>query len=638
MNDRLNVLIVEDSENDALLIARVLRHGGYELNLHRVDTAKRMREALEQQLWDIIICDYTMPKFSGLAALNLLKDSGLDVPLIIVSGTIGETAAVAAMKAGAHDYVMKDNLTRLIPIIQRELKETKVRRERRQAEQDKLRLQAQVEAQAQQMQHIVNTIPEGVLLLDAENVVVRANPVAQEDLLVLANAHVGDKLTRLGGHPINTLQTSPPKGFWHKVQVKGRSFEIIAKPVEARADPSGWVLVIRDVTREQEITERMHQQERLIAVGQLAAGIAHDFNNIMTVITLYTHLMLRTPDLSEKLQERLNVVAQQALRASELIEQILDFSRSTVLEKHALDLLPFLKEFIKLLKRTLPEHIEIRLTYGLDQYRVNADPARIQQVLMNLAFNARDAMPHGGKLNFTLEHVHLDAPEELPVPEMSSGSPAGTWIKIAVSDTGVGIPADIQSKIFDPFFTTKEGGEGTGLGLAQAFGIMKLHEGEIVVESEEGQGSTFTLYLPPLQTSQAEAPSLETEDLTLGQGETILVVEDNPITREALIDSLDLLNYHVLSAANGQEALRMLDEYEDQVALILSDIVMPEMGGVALLRSINQRGLAVRMVMLTGHPLDQALEELHPLGLVDWMLKPPSMENLADVIARALRE
>jgi signal transduction histidine kinase len=634
MNQQLRALIIEDSENDTLLIARTLRRGGYDLNFEQVDTAEEMRAALARQLWDIIICDYTMPKFSGLAALDLLKDSGLDVPLIIVSGTIGETAAVAAMKAGAHDYVMKDNLPRLIPVIQRELEETKVRRERCQAEQDKLRLQAQVEAQAQQMQHIVNTIPEGVLLLDAENIVIQANPVAKKDLKVLANAQIGDKLTHLGGRSIKTLQTSPPKGFWHKVQAKGRSFEIIAKPVEARADTSGWVLVIRDVTREQEITQRMRQQERLSAVGQLAAGIAHDFNNIMTVITLYTHLMLRTPDLSDKLQERLNVVAQQALRASDLIEQILDFSRSTVLEKHPLDLLPFLKEFIKLLRRTLPEHIEVTLTYGLDQYIVNADPARMQQVLMNLAFNARDAMPQGGALNFALEHVSLEAPETLPVPEMSPGA----WIKIAVSDTGVGIPSEIQSKIFDPFFTTKEDGEGTGLGLAQAFGIMKLHEGEIVVESEVGQGTTFTLYLPPLQTSQIEAPPLETEDLAKGQGETILVVEDNTTTREALIDSLDLLNYHVLSAANGQEALSMLEKYEDQVALILSDIVMPEMGGVALLRTINQRGLGVRMVMLTGHPLDQALEELRPLGLVDWMLKPPSMENLADVIAKALRE
>ncbi len=634
MDEQLRVLIIEDSEDDALLIARVLRRGGYDVQVEQVDTAEEMRAALARQPWDIIICDYTMPKFSGLAALTILKESGLDLPFIIVSGTIGETAAVAAMKAGAHDYVMKDNLTRLIPIIQRELEETKVRRERRRAEQDKLRLQAQVEAQAQQMQHIVNTIPEGVLLLDRDNIVIQANPVAKEDLRVLADTAVGHKLTQLGGRPITTLQTSPPKGFWHKVQAKGRSFEIIAKPVEAGVDTLGWVLVIRDVTREQEITQRMHQQERLIAVGQLAAGIAHDFNNIMTVITLYTHLMLKTPDLSDRLQERLNVVAQQALRASALIEQILDFSRSTVLEKHPLDLLPFLKEFIKLLKRTLPEHIEITLTYGLDQYMVNADPTRMQQVLMNLAFNARDAMPQGGKLRVSLEYAHFETPEKLPVPEMSPGS----WIKIAVSDTGVGIPPDIQPKIFDPFFTTKEGGEGTGLGLAQAFGIMKLHEGEIVMESEVGQGATFTLYLPPLKTSQTEATPLETADLIQGQGETILVVEDNASTREALIDSLDLLNYQVLSAANGQEALRILEKYEDQVALILSDIVMPEMGGVALLRAINQKGLTVRMVMLTGHPLDQALEELRPLGLHGWMLKPPSMENLANVIARALRE
>jgi len=506
--------------------------------------------------------------------------------------------------------------------------------ERKQAEGERERLLAQIQEQAQQVQQIIDTVPEGLLLLDAAGQVILVNPVAEKDVAVLASAGVGDTLTHLGDRPLAELLTSPPKGLWHEVTTDGRSFEIIARPLEAGPEPEGWVLVIRDVTREREIQQRAQQQERLAMVGQLAAGIAHDFNNIMATIVLYAQMLSQTEGLSPRSRERLATINQQATHAVNLIRQILDFSRRAVLERQPMNLLPFVKEQIKLLERTLPENIKIDLSYGLGEYTLNADPTRMQQVMMNLALNARDAMPEGGNLRIGLERIRIEDNKEAVLPEME----AGDWVRVTVSDTGAGIPPDDLPHVFDPFFTTKTPGKGTGLGLAQVHGIVKQHEGEIDVESQVGRGTTFTVYLPALPVHPAEAPTLELPALARGREETILVVEDNRATREALVDSLELLDYRGLAAADGREALAVMEQHGDEIALVLSDVVMPRMGGIALLHALRQRGLAVGVVMLTGHPLEERLGELQAQGLADWLPKPPSLERLTETVARALKE
>ncbi len=518
--------------------------------------------------------------------------------------------------------------------------------ERKRAEEERARLLVQIQEQAQQVQQIVDTMPEGVLLLDADAQVILANPVAGKDLLVLADARIGDTLTRLGDRPLAELLTSPPKGLWHEVTTGSvgdraeRRFEIIARPLETGPMPESWVLVIRDVTREREIQRYSQQQERLATVGQLAAGIAHDFNNIMATIVLYAQMMLRAEGLPTRDRERLATIDRQAKHATNLTQQILDFSRRAMLERRPLDLALLLKEQVKLLERTLPENIEIGLAYGPDEYTINADPTRMQQVVMNLALNVRDAMPQGGNLRFGLERIRIEASREAPLP----GVGVGEWIQVTVSDTGTGIPPDVLPHIFDPFFTTKGPGEGSGLGLAQVHGIVKQHEGEIDVQSQMGQGTTFTIYLPALPVHPAEAVTLELPALLKGQGETILVVEDNWTTRKVLVESLELLNYRALEAADGRGALAILERHDDDpstgsgqgVVLVLSDVVMPGMGGVALLHALRQMGLAVPVVMLTGHSLERELEELRSQGMSDWLPKPPSLEQLAQVVARAL--
>jgi two-component system cell cycle sensor histidine kinase/response regulator CckA len=507
--------------------------------------------------------------------------------------------------------------------------------ERRQAEEERELLLAQIREQAQRVQQIMDTVPEGVILMDTEHRTVLANPMGQRDLNTLAGAQVGDVLTHLGGCPLAEILTSPPKGLWHEVALGNRSFQIIARPIENGPVPKGWVLVIRDVTQQRETERRIQQQERLVAVGQLAAGIAHDFNNIMAVISLYAGMMLHTPGLPEKTYARLETVKQQAGRASSLIQQVLDFSRRAVLERGPIDMLIFLKEQSDLLRRTLPENIKIDLTYDKDEYVVRADPTRIQQAIVNLATNARDAMPEGGQLRIGLDRIHVQDRSSAPLPEMEIGD----WVRVTVADTGTGIPPDVMEHIFDPFFTTKPPGQGTGLGLAQVYGIVKQHDGYIDVSTTVGEGTTLTLYLPALSMQQAETPPPRPQTLVAGQGQTILVIEDEVTTRRAIVDSLEPLGYQVLEAADGQKALAIFEQREGQIDLVLSDVVMPEMGGKALFRALKQRYPGVKVVLMSGHPLEETeIETLLADGLTDWLPKPPSLEQLARVVAQALAE
>ena len=502
--------------------------------------------------------------------------------------------------------------------------------ERKRAEKERARLLAQ-------MQQVMNSVPEGVLLLDSDGRVILINPIGRDYLDFLCGESKDiptgkAPLTHLGHRPLAKVLAPPPKDMWHEIEFKDLVFQAVARPIKAGPTPEAWVLVIRDVTRQREIQQRIQQQERLASVGQLAAGIAHDFNNIMSSIVLYTGMALRLPDIEPKLRKRLDVVSQQSRRAIDLVNQILDFSRRAVLERRPMNLEPFMKEQVKLLKRTLPENIKIKLNYGLGDHMVNADPTRMQQVIMNLALNARDAMPKGGELRIDLERTRT-------LPPGLEAEEEGEWVVVTVADTGVGIPPDALPHIFEPFFTTRAP-LGTGLGLAQVHGIIKQHGGEISVSTRVGQGTTFSYCLPALLVPEPEVVEDKARSLIKGEGETILVVEDNPDVRKALLEALEMLNYCVLEAENGREALELLESKDKSsgVAMVLSDLVMPEMSGAELAQALKQRGHSVPLVVLTGYPLEDEVQDLWDKGIANWITKPANLDQLGQVIARAIKE
>ena len=302
-------------------------------------------------------------------------------------------------------------------------------------------------------------------------------------------------------------------------------------------------------------------------------------------------------------------------------------------EKRPLDLLVLLKEEVKLLQRTLPENIEIELAYEADTCVILADVTRVEQTIMNLAFNARDAMPEGGTLRFALSQVQVEAAQPPPVAGMSSGA----WVKLSVQDTGTGIAPEIIDHIFEPFVTTKEPGKGTGLGLSQVHGIVAQHNGFIDISSRLGQGSLFEIYLPVWQVEPETAVTVTVETAVSGQGQRLLIIEDEPALRSALHASLSLWQYEVLEAPNGEMALAML-QAGTAVDLIISDMIMPKMGGLAFVHALRKLGLTTPVIFITGYPFTSNPADLPALGVKSILPKPLSPTELNQAVAQALSE
>jgi signal transduction histidine kinase/ActR/RegA family two-component response regulator len=430
------------------------------------------------------------------------------------------------------------------------------------------------------------------------------------------------------------LLTSPPNGLRHEVRADTRVYEVIARPIPSGPEPEQWILLIDDVTQSRQLQTQMQLQERLATVGQMAAGIAHDFNNIMAVILLYAEMAARTTTLPERDRERLLTIKQQAYRATDLIRQILDFSRQSMLERQLIDLLPLVKEQVKLLERTLPESITTRLDLDQESYVVHADPTRMQQLVMNLAINARDAMPDGGELSIGLARMRVES----ELGGEHADRPAREWVQLTVADTGEGIPTEVLPRIFDPFFTTKAHGKGTGLGLAQVHGIVAQHDGTIEVTTEPAQGTTFTVYLPARATDSTVVPITFGAETALGHGELVLVVEDNFALRMAMTEMVEAMHYQVVVAADGQAALHLLQTRGHEVAVVLSDVVMPNLGGVALLHAMREQGWTMPVIFMTGHSLETDMAALEGDEVFAWLPKPVSPLQLAGALADAVAQ
>jgi PAS domain S-box-containing protein len=484
-------------------------------------------------------------------------------------------------------------------------------------------------AEQNRLESLMEHLPAGVLLLDDDYRLVVANSLGRTFLTSFGWDMEGKSLTDLGPYAVEELIAHHTSPLPVEMTFEGdppRVFEAEARPLGDERPQ--WVITVREVTEERENQARVQMQERLATVGQLAAGIAHDFNNIMAAIMVYTDLLGRDIEALPHGRERLVIIQQQVQRASSLIRQILDFSRRSVMEQSTLDVLPFIKELDRLLERLLPENIHLELLYQPGSYLIKADPTRLQQVFMNLAVNARDAMPAGGTLSFEIARLRL-APDEMPpMPEIEPGE----WVRLTVRDNGVGIAPEAVAHIFEPFYSTKPSGEGTGLGLAQAYGIIKQHGGHIDVHSRVGEGSAFVIYLPALPVPTPEQALPEEARAFVGEGELILLVEDDRVTRDALRAMLETHDYRVAMAANGIEALEIYAQKGDAISLVVSDVVMPEMGGVALYRALRQRWPQVKMLFITGHPLGEDDQAVLEGGSVDWLQKPFSVPEFSRVV------
>jgi signal transduction histidine kinase len=512
----VNVLMVEDSEDDAELLLMELRRRGFAPQATRVDTGPNLRAALAGGKWDVVISDHNMPGFSGEEALRLVKQHAPELPFIVVSGTRGEEHAVDAMRAGASDFIVKTRLHRLAPVVERELHEAGLRLEQR---------------------------------------------------------------------------------------------RMAAALAESQ--------------------KQLREAQKLEAVGRLAGGVAHDFNNLLGAILGYTELLLDSFPSGDAHRADLEEIKRASVRAAELTRQLLAFSRQQVLDPAVLDLNEVIRDVLPLLRHMVGESVAIATHYGSDLWNIKGDRIRLEQIVMNLAANARDAMPRGGTFTIATSNVHIDEsglPQLPPVP--------GHYVRLKVCDTGVGIAPDILPKIFEPFFTTKEEGKGTGLGLATVHGIVEQSGGYIFVSGEAGSGAIFTIYLPrTTEGLTAEFPRLSTRDDAAAE-RRVLMVESQAADRERGAKALSDAGYEVVQAASAEEALTALGGAESPIDLLVTDVALPGVTGLGLAAQLHAARPDVPVLFVTGAS-DARLDVLQIFEHGDILVKPFAPADLLAKVREA---
>jgi two-component system, cell cycle sensor histidine kinase and response regulator CckA len=654
MTPPLRVLIVEDSEDDMLLLLRELRQGGYTLDYVRVDTAAEMQAALERQTWDIVIADYSLPAFSGPEALKLMQRQGLDLPFIIVSGTIGEDTAVDAMKAGAHDFLSKGKLARLVPAVERELREAVERQKRRSAELALQEANDVLRNYADELEKLYNHAPCGYHSLDKDGIFIRINDTELKMLGYTRDELVGIKKFSdlLSDESLQTFQSRFPI-FQQQGWVRDLEFQMIRKdgtilPVSLSAtavqDPTGKYLHSRSVVVE--ITERKLAEEelrkmeaqflraqRMESLGTLSSGIAHDFNNILTPILAASQIIpLRIPDLDRKNLELLKLIEESTKRGADLVKQILSFARGVEGKRTPLQVRHLLAEVIKVLRQTFPKNITIATDIPTTNlWTVSADTTQLHQVLMNLCVNARDAMPDGGTLSLSIANQFIDE----AYTRTNLEAHVGSYVTITVADTGTGIPPKLIDLIFDPFFTTKEQGKGTGLGLSTVLGIIKSHGGFVQVYSEVGKGSQFKVYLPAI--SDAEIPQKDEQALYSGNQELILIVDDEPLIRQVTQTVLENQNYRVMLAADGIEAIAIYAQHKQEISVVLMDMMMPSMDGITAILTLQKLNPKIKVVATSGLTSNAQLVQQPGVNVKAFLPKPYTAKDLLNVLQTVLR-
>ncbi len=635
MADPLNVLIIEDSEDDAMLLVNELRRGGYEPVFERVETAEAMVSSLKRKQWDIIISDYAMPGFIGLDALGLLKESGMDIPFIIVSGTIGEDTAVEAMLAGAHDYIMKDRLKRLTPAIQRELREAKMRLRHKLVEEERARLSMAVEQAG-----------ETIIITDVKGTITYVNPTFKRITGFSREEAIGQTphILKSGKHDRafyedlwNTV-TSGKVWTGHFINKKknGELYEedaTISPIIDSSGKIVAYVAVMRDVSNDVQLRRQLLQAQKMEAVGILAGGIAHDFNNLLTTIQGFTDLAMVRLNEDDLIYKDLKKVKHASVRAADLTRQLLIFGRKQPMELTLIDLNATINGLVKMLNRLIGEDIAVKTDLASDACIVKADEGNIEQVIMNLVVNARDAMPDGGELTIKTESVTLG---EEYCRAVSYARP-GRFIRLSISDTGLGIEDKLLRHIFEPFFTTKDIGKGTGLGLAVVYGIVKQHEGWINVHSAQGQGTTFRIYLPARQgkVQSRVKETVASYDLH-GDGERILLVEDEEGVREVENEILCKNGYTVFKAANVKEAIEIFEKEKGDFHMVFSDVILPDNTGLQLIDRLLSLKPGLKVLLCSGYTDDKSQWPIIREKGYHYLQKPYALPDLLKMIKEIL--
>lgn len=603
MDQPLKILHIEDSQADFLLIERHLGQQGMNARCTRVDSMAGLARALADEEWDLILSDFSVPTLDFYDSFSHIQARDPDLPVILVSGSVGEEQAVEILKLGVWDFILKDNLKRLVAAIERSLVESQERTLRKVAE-------SAMRESEHRFRSMFNSAPIAIGIgrmsdgrlsdvnkawlhlfgFERDEIIERTtaelnlyvSPTEREDLIesIQENGRIVNRnvqMRRKNGDVVDALYSA------ELVVLNGEHY------LQA---------MISDITERRILEDKLRQSQKMDAAGQLAGGIAHDFNNILQVITGNAQLQLMDNEKHGVAGHYLAEISKAVDRGASLTRSLLVFCRKQPMELTTFNLNELIKETHKLTTRLVTEEISINLELCHQKLNVIGDASQMQNVLFNLVTNARDAISNRG--NITIQ-THEDALSGDFIAAHGGSSPEGKFAVLVVSDTGCGIDDSIKSKIFEPFFTTKEVGKGTGLGLSMIYGTIQQMGGFIDANSKVGIGTTFEIYLPLTKTMDAVDDTIEKRNIASGNGELILIIEDEEGVRSSFAQILTIYGYRVACAHCGEDGIKLAGSLATELKLVIMDMVLPDMNGLETAGELERFAPALPILFITGY-------------------------------------
>jgi two-component system, cell cycle sensor histidine kinase and response regulator CckA len=600
----LQVLFIGSDSSDVDLCVQALQKDGFAVRAEVLES-RELRPQLSSYACDVILAGHSLTASAGIEALERLLEERRDIPLIIVTGTLDEEAAVCCIKAGATDYVLKAGLWRLPVAVRRAVEARALHEERARAEQA---LKAWEERYRMLFERNSAGVYRAALdgrILDLNLACARIFGYAsREEALnhtlwdVASSAAEMQKLIAL----VQKQKTFADLEVGLR-RVDGRPVWVLgsASLIESEdGKPASIEGTLIDITDRKRLEQQLRQSAKMEAVGRAAGGLAHDFNNLLTAILGYSDLLLERLPANSQLSRYAVEVKKASERAFSLTRRLLTVSRQQVVAPQVLNLNAVVADMQKMLRQLMREDIELVIQLEPQLETVKADPGRIEQVILNLALNSRDAMAKGGRLTIETANIELPQPSDRMISEQPNIR-AGHYVMLAVSDTGCGMDSETQTRIFEPFFTTKGNDQSAGLGLSTAYDVVKQSRGYVSVRSEPGHGTTFKVYLPRAEEKSSPARPPETLGKAPKGSETILLVEDEDAVRELMRMALLAKGHKVLQAASGEDALKICEEHSGPIHLMVTDVIMPRVGGQELARRLAALRPETKVLYISGY-------------------------------------